>query len=372
MALLLSHYNKACYTQRNLSVEDVEYILEESATDMLVSGYDDITGHGRLNAYEAIKMIEDETKQIVHPDSLVSSTVIERDTIALGYNRAFVGDGWGPISASMPMTREGEYETERVLIENVYYYGDYMLPTTQLLDYWERPSASNSTIFHEDTFSYIGTVPVNQPIVKYAFDYFDMTPYTYIDSIDTINHLMYMRGYYYHFMGEYENIINPNIIGGQVHPFAGVPINGAVVVDSGKPNVDAWLPGNPFEHAEMAFSIYIYDSTLTSRYDFPCSSTYLSFVDSVEHNFTWVEINELKNDLFTVYPNPFSTELNVRFTQLDMYDLQLIGTEGKVYQTLSCQEKSLSFDTGNLAKGMYFLKCTNSNGITQTYKIAKQ
>lgn len=372
VALLLSHYNKACYTRRNLSIEDVEYILEESATDVLTTGYDNITGHGRLNAYEAIKMIEDETKQIVHPDSLVSSTVIERDTIALGYNWAFVGDGWGPISASMPLTRESEYETERVLIENVYYYGDYILPTTQLIDYWERPSASNSTIFHEDTFSYIGTVPPGTPITKYDFDYYNMTPYTYIDSIDTINHLVYMRGYYYHFMGEYVSIINPNVIGGQIDPYAGVPDGGAVVVDPTKPNVDAWLPNNPFVITEMGFSIYIEDSTLTTRYDFPCDSAYLSFVDSVLHDFTWVQINEVDNDMFSVYPNPFNNEVHVQFSQLDMYDLQIIGTEGKVFKNLRSNQKDVSFDTGNLSKGLYFLKCTNSRGVTQTYKIVKQ
>jgi subtilisin family serine protease len=375
VALLLSHYNKSCYTRRNLSIEDVEYMLEESATDLLSSGYDNITGHGRLNAYEAIKMIEDETKQIVHPDSLVSTTVIARDTIALGYNRAFVGDGWGPISASMPLTREAEYETERVLIENVYYYGDYILPNTQLLDYWERPSASNSTIFHEDTIKYLGSIPPNQQndtITKYAFDYYNMTPYTYIDSIDTINHLMFMRGYYYHFMGVYVDILNPNVIGGQIDPFAGVPPGGVVMLNPNEPNADAWLPTNPFVDAEMAFSIYIEDPTLTSIYDFPCDSAYLSFVDSVVHDFTWVELNETEKDLFSVYPNPFNTEINVRFAALDLYDLQLIGTEGKVYQTLKCQEKDVSFATTNLAKGLYFLTCTNSKGVTQTYKIVKQ
>lgn len=32
IGLLLSHYNKACYNRRNLSIEDIEYILEKSTT----------------------------------------------------------------------------------------------------------------------------------------------------------------------------------------------------------------------------------------------------------------------------------------------------------------------------------------------------
>lgn len=75
VGLLLSHYNRDCYNNRNLSIEDVEYILENSATDLYGPGYDDTTGWGRLDAGAALKMIEHPIKQIVHPNVLLSSGI---------------------------------------------------------------------------------------------------------------------------------------------------------------------------------------------------------------------------------------------------------------------------------------------------------
>src|SRR5690606_43515 len=47
VALLLSYYNKDCYSQYNLDVEDVEYILQISANDAHDPGYDTLSGWGR-------------------------------------------------------------------------------------------------------------------------------------------------------------------------------------------------------------------------------------------------------------------------------------------------------------------------------------
>ncbi|MDX1652362.1 MAG: S8 family serine peptidase [Brumimicrobium sp.] len=109
-ALLLSHYNRPCYSNQNLTIEDVEYLLEKSATDIFDSGPDLKSGAGRLNAGAALEMIKDPTKQIIHPDSLISSIFLAEDTILLAYHRAFVGDGWGPISQAIPLERERQYK----------------------------------------------------------------------------------------------------------------------------------------------------------------------------------------------------------------------------------------------------------------------
>ncbi len=98
VALLMSHYNMPnCYSNRNLAVEDIEYILEHSATNLYGQGYDDTTGWGRLNAHKALQMIENPTKQIIHPDSLISSNILAKDTISISYEQAFVADGWGDL-----------------------------------------------------------------------------------------------------------------------------------------------------------------------------------------------------------------------------------------------------------------------------------
>lgn len=69
-ALLLSYYNKPCYSNQNLSPSDVEYILQKSAIDIGAIGYDDTSGHGRLDALKALQMIEYPKYQIIHPQSL--------------------------------------------------------------------------------------------------------------------------------------------------------------------------------------------------------------------------------------------------------------------------------------------------------------
>lgn len=329
--------------------------------------YDDLTGWGRLNAHEALKMIEDETKQIIHPDSLVATNIIARDTIALGYNKAFVGDGWGPISRAIPLTREAEYEVEPVLIENTYYFGDYITPATQIIDYWERPSASNSIVFHRDTIQLLTALPPAGTLAtKYVFDYFNLTPFDSITSIDLVNNELKIQGYYYHFMGEYIDIDNTGTFTGVPQPL-GTP----VVVDPSKPAVDEWYPANPFESSEMAFSIYIEDSTLTSIYDYPCDSVYLSFVDSVEHTFNLASITEELNHAISVYPNPVTNSLSVLFSNFGNHHLILNNSVGELLYEWKLVGDKTTINMESFAKGVYFL--THSSEIeSTTIKIVKR
>ena len=177
VALLLSYHNKDCYSNKNLSIEDVEYILEKSATDLNSTGYDQLSGWGRLNAGEALKMINEPTRQIVHPDSLISSEILAEDTILLAYHRAFVGNEWGPISQNIPLERERQYQVVRVLVENTYSIDEFITPQTQVIDAWARPSASNSTEFYRDTIEFQTVIPPGQLVDAYNFDIFNQTPF---------------------------------------------------------------------------------------------------------------------------------------------------------------------------------------------------
>lgn len=56
-ALMMSYYN-ATSGQTQLTHDDIEYIIQASATDKGATGYDGQTGHGLLNAGAALKMIE--------------------------------------------------------------------------------------------------------------------------------------------------------------------------------------------------------------------------------------------------------------------------------------------------------------------------
>jgi subtilisin family serine protease len=346
VALLLSHYNKPCYSNKNLAIEDVEYILETSATDVLDSGFDEVSGAGRLNAGAALKMIENPTKQIVHPQTLLSSEEVSRDTISLGYGQAFVGNNWGPISNGFPLTRDREYKTVKVLYENTYSFAEYGTSSAQIEAYWPRISASNSVKFYED-YDSIYNGPAQG--YEYTFDKFDMTPDVVNTTIDEINKTIKTQGYYYHFIGEYfpSTInINPNI------------------------PIDSWLPINPEnDTAKMPVSLYIIDTLQTSWYDYECDSANLPW-DS-----TWVPFNgtnELELKGLKLYPNPSKEYIQIEFNNIvGLKNLQLSDLNGKIVKIFETKESNYHLNIADLNKGIYLLTCSLEKAVYH-YKIVKE
>lgn len=352
VALLLSHYNKDCYSQKNLSIEDVEYILEHSATDVLDTGYDELSAWGRLNAGAALKMIENVSKQIVHPDSLVSSIVITTDTIALHYNRALIGTGWGPISRPFPLEREKNYQVERLMVENTYSFAEYITPATQILDIWSRPSASNGVEFYEDTVRVIGPHP--QLIDTFlVFNTFDLEPFDSIVDVDLIQKTVKTRGYYYHFIGLYNPIPNnpsPDVL--SLDPFT---------------IVNYWYPINPIiENAKLPISVYISDSTLTSYYDYPCDSLNLLY----DENYSSLSVEELYDDEMVIYPNPFNTEFTLLFKQDGEKHVVICDLQGKTVSEFSTKKQLEIVSTKNFESGIYFVTCEELSN-RKTFKIVK-
>lgn len=349
VALLLSHYNKNCYSQKNLAIEDVEFILESSATDVLEPGFDVISGAGRLNAGAALNMIKDPTKQIIHPQKLVSSLEIERDTIALKYGEAFVGTNWGPISTDFPLIQANNYQVERVLYENTYDYSEYMSPAAQVAAYWPRPSASNAVKYYADTTSQPGSIGIGGKL--YIYDNFDMTPEAKITELNSINQLIKTRGYYYHFINVY--------------------IEDFFIINTNK-EINVWLPNNPSEtDLNIPVSIYILDSTQTMWHDFPCDSESILW-DSTWTPFDGVGIEESENMQVHYYPNPTKDELNINFgrlsgeKQIELYDLN--GKKLEIW-TGSGDESIISLS--KWSHGLYIIRVKNGNK-TFYQKILKQ
>jgi hypothetical protein len=335
VALLLSHYNKDCYSNRNLSVEDVEYILEHSASNLYGPGYDEITGWGRLDAYKALQMIENPTKQIIHPDSLISFNVISIDTIALSYMNAFVADGWGPISRSIPLENQRLYQVERVLVQNTYSFAEYMLPSTNLIDVWLRPSASNSIGFYEDTIATWAGPAIG---IQYEFDEFDMMPYEELVSVDSVLFQVKTQGYYYHFIARY--IDEDNIIIDPLFP------------------IDAWLPIDPIsDTAKMLFSIYITDTSLTALYDFLCDSLNPLYDDNYD-----LGVNDLRTNQtdFILYPNPSNESITIKGAENQIISkVEIFDLNGKLLFSKNPNVKQLNIDISNYQKGAYFVKCSD-------------
>lgn len=337
-ALILSHYNKACYNRRNLAIEDVEYVLENSATDLYSSGYDDTTGWGRLNAGEALKMIENASKQIIHPDSLLSSQIIERDTIALYYHQRLYDLDWGPISSPWPLERERHYQVERIKVENTYTFADYMLPTTQILDYWVRPSGSNALEFYHDTF----TVMMGNPQVLDTFLVFDtvsLNPHVQLTDFDLLNFTFTTTGYFYHFINKYSPIVVS-------------PTPDLLFVEQQE---NYWYPSNiDSAQAKLPLSIYISDSTLLSIYDFPCDADNPLY----DEDYQYLGQEVLEKDAIKVYPNPFDETLTVYFYSLEgLKEMTIKDLQGKICSIYSTINNSHIIDTRGLSSGIYLLNC---------------
>lgn len=364
VGLLLSHYNKQCYNNRNLSIEDVEYILENSTVnpDGLSHQYTNLYGWGRLDAGAALKMIEHPVKQIVHPNILISSNSVQIDTIALGYGEALTALDWGPISTPWPMERNREYQVVRVLMENTYDISMFTSPTTQILDYWARPSVSNSCAYFRDTI-WIEEffVPQNSSFVDttYDFDKFDLEPFDTIVDFNPLNGAVKTQGYYYHFINKYDNPVPPDIN----IPSTWSP-DPLVIVSS----ENYWYPIDPFtDTAKLLFSIYIQDTTLTGLYDYPCDLDNPLYDEDFQ--FIGIEEQELQN--IQVYPNPFGQQLSVVFGNTQGEKILIVkDLNGKVLGEHTTLQDSYTLNMKDLSNGLYLLTCI-AKGKSKTFKIVK-
>ncbi len=356
-ALLLSHYNKDCYSNRNLAVEDVEYILEHSATNLYGPGYDDTTGWGRLNAYKALQMIENPTLQIVHPDSVIQTEVIQIDTIAISYKNAFVGDGWGPLSNSFPLENNREYEAVRYLVQNTYSFSEFYSPSTNLLGYWARPSASNALKFFEDTVKYISAgIPAGNLYTYTKFDHFDPEPYVEIYEVDSIQKTIKTRGYYYHFTKIYDNLsLNESGITNEVV---------TIIPDI----IDDWLPINPFtQNVKIPVSIYLTDVNWTDYFNSPCTGENPLYDSNLG-----VENEALENIVqIKVFPNPSQAKVNVINLQgLPLGKFEIFDLYGRMIYKAEEQESNIEIDLSCFESGTYTISFLGT-GIKIFNKIIK-
>ncbi len=346
-SLLLSYYNKPCYNNRNLDPADVEYIIEHSATHLSPNIPNDSSGWGRLNAHEALKMIDYPRLQIVHPNNdPVYSQQIEKDTITLRIYTPLNDMSGGPLASSFPMELNLDYLVERYKYEVYYDFSQYILPTTTVLDTWVRHSQTNSLAKFEDTTTLMVGSPA--PVPVFTTDELEVEPMAVIDTVYN-NSFIRLEGYYYHFIGRY---YDTNLCCG-----VGYPIT----------PVDYWYPVNPTQTTpKMAFSIYIEDSTLTSLYDFPCDSSNV-FIDSL------ASLGDLEyEEDFLLFPNPSSNEINVVIPEelLSKGTLRLCDLNGSIVQEINVNSdrSKYVFNVSHLKQGIYFaIYGTNNINLTKKW-----
>lgn len=350
-ALLLSHYNKPCYSNINLDPADVEYILQKSATDVnpYVSGeYDDSTGFGRLNALKALEMIDFPTLQIVHPNEpSILTYLTEIDTISMHLNRPLNQTYGGPIGSQFPLELNSDYRVERRKYVLAYDISPYIQPSTELLDVWIRHSETNSLGFISDTIGNLELVGQTGQIQWISRpDTLGIEPNCYIDTIIS-NSIILLSGYYYHFIKKHIGQIEDN--------------------DFSSSNIDFWYPINPnVDTLNMAFSLYIKDTTI-DRYDFPCYAENPLFD-------TFLTANEISSHDFNIYPNPSNGELNILFENLQKDGLiEIFDISGQLIfsKSVKRESKTTSLDATHLSTGVYLVKFSGQEIKSLTKKWIK-
>lgn len=346
VALMLSYYNKPCYSNHNLDPADVEYILQKSATDISPVGYDDSSGWGRLDALKALQMIEFPKYQIIHPQSApVQTELIQHDTIHVFLKNPIDVGMNGPMANNFVPVLDRIYEVEKRKYRLTYNFSEYLTPplsssSVQLLDVWLRHSQTNSLRELQDTFE-IAVSPY------YVIDTFRIEPNAVIAQIEWNNGTITMEGCYYQFLGYYAN---PNS-----------PFNGPFI------GTNMWYPANPDNQTlKMAYSIYLYDSLATGIH-FSCDSANV-LID--EH----ISVPSLqKEDLMAIYPNPGKNQLTVNVqSEQRIEQVAILDLSGRTVTEEPVQKNNtVRISTRQLETGSYIVTVRLDNGNVITKKWIK-
>lgn len=356
VALLLSYYNKPCYSNINLDPADVEYILEHSATDLLSEGYDDTTAYGRLNAYKALQMIQYPEYQIVHPTAdPIQTQIVERDTIHIYLGSPLSLGTKGPLSNAyefFSLEPNAKFRVERLKFQLTYDFSSYALGSTEIKDLWIRHGQTNSIGLIGDTIRLLEPVGTTGQYdwVTYT-DTFDLAPMAHILNVDLVNKKVQVFGYYYHFMERF----NPTS-----------DFNGT------KSEVDFWYPINPFiDSAEMTYSVYLHDPNFTERYDFPCDSAN----PLLDTNLVSIQEKINATEAFSIYPNPSTDQVTIQIKHLQPTEqkIRLLNTQGQLIgeKRFETGNKTLELNCNNFAPGIYFIQWWQNDQLMETKKWIK-
>lgn len=325
---------------------DIEYILQESATwteeNNVDGNYSQASGHGRLNAYQALKMIGLPKLQIVHPDTLpISQQLIEQNAIDVRLASPLSQNAGGPVGSQFPLAQNTDYRVVQYKYQLQYDFSQYMQPSTTLLDAWVRHSQTNSFRILTDTTWTIDTVTSLSNIVTYedklVIDTIGVEPMCVIDSISN-DSIIYLSGYYYNFIEEYD-----------------LPLD---VIGASPDTMDIWYPMNPnIEQPKMAFSIYISDDSLNTQYDFPCYADN-NLIDS------FAQIYESGEELtFDIFPNPGTNQISIRLPVRSKGKILLHDVFGRLINEMNTSQGTLYFiDTGAMSRGIYFVTYITGDG----------
>ncbi len=199
-ALMMSYLNNPNMPDAfiNLAPEDVEAILQLSATDKGVAGYDDYAGWGLLNAGQAMNIIEKPKYKIQHIQTFNNASTTITPSLYQSQTPIILTKNYQGVAA-------GQYYAD---IYQSLFTLDYTLssPTDQILHMWSRSSSSQG-------WSLLNPISTEN----------------YVEIVSATNTHAVLRNYFYHLTGTY-------------------PYNQAM---------DVWFPSNGNSNA--GFTLHTYD-----------------------------------------------------------------------------------------------------------------
>ena len=84
---------------------------------------------------------------------------------------------------------------------------------------------------------------------------------------------------------------------------------------------------------------------------------------------------EAGNDAVTIYPDPFTTSVNIRindYSQFNKLELRIYNALGARVITRSVTEQLSTVETGDLPSGIYFYQVVGDNKVVQSGKLISQ
>jgi subtilisin family serine protease len=363
-ALMLSHVNRPCPCEKNLSNEDIENILQKTASERdyaIVNGtyintpdYDSYSGWGMLDAGKALKAVEEPKNQIIHvtkQNASVNSTLVAQDAIIHLYNPYNTSStGYmGTFSSMFDINQlfSGTWAMQNPAIDQSYVVYIYKVSTTidhssktqhfstnaEIKDYWIRNS--NSIGWALDSCIHMGGVLVCDSI--------DVTQNIYFDTTGVDLNTASLFTYVYNFKHIYQDW------------------------DSVTYMTDLWYPSKP-EGTEFAYSIYVHDSSATSVPFYPCTT-------SAALNSS----GKLNYNNCNIFPNPVSEKLNLMLeiekahqTTVAIYDISGRKIDMFELDVLNSGKHYFDFNVSKLNSGIYFLQINAGEKFVSNKKFIKQ
>ena len=333
VALLLSYYNKPCYSNYNLANEDIEHLLEKSAIDVHAAGYDDESGHGRLNVLNLFDSLRRPWYQVVHPtDAPVSYTVTIHDTVNVkGKNFSPYGPYSSEDIVEPNIITDDEYQTVLYKVDATYDFSSYLTaPDAELLDTWVRINTSTFATPLEDTLDNPDEFGFD-PIKKFNLERQAM-------KVSNTANTITLSGYVYHFI---EHVVTET-------------------------SMDLWYPKDTSQW-HFDYSIYIRDTVSGIFFDSPCTDTIIL----IDTNASVQENQEFDID---VYPNPFDQNFTVHSTNQPISSISVFELTGRLVKRLKFEEMVMisNIGTADLSPGIYIVQVKLVNGTEITRKIVRR